>query len=61
MNTKVIALSLYPHEVEQLDALVEREKLKAINPKLVNRSSVIRDWLIKDRLESSKQQGVATK
>ena len=61
MNTKIIALSLYPHEIDQLDALVEREKLKAINPKLVTRSSVIREWLMKEQIEFTKSQGAATK
>ena len=61
MNTKVISVSLYPHEVDQLDILVERAKLTAVNPRMVNRSSVIREWLIKEQLEFAKSKGAATK
>lgn len=54
MKTKIISLSLYEHEIAMLDAAVARRKAVAIDPSSVNRSTVLREYLIAESVAANK-------
>lgn len=55
--SKLISMSLYPAEIELLDALVKYHAGKSFNPKKVNRSTVIRDLIAQAMREINKKEG----